>query len=175
MIAWSCDFSPLVSSESWRYFGNLEPLKPRPPIRDRQHCPARPSPIPPTIAPTAEPSAFSPASPPAAQASRPKDAPSFSTSPRRLSPTDQPDFPPSPTASRMYSQRPLSRVPSQTSALPARARNARSLPNSRPYLIDRRVRAATGPSKDVLRGLGAAPQVLYGVRRAGGLEKTPSR
>ena len=39
----------------------------------------------------------------------------------------------------MYSQRPLSRVPSQTSVLPARARNARSLPNSRPYLIDRRM------------------------------------
>ena len=125
--AGSRDFSRLVSSESWLDLGNLEPLKPgRPsPLRDRQHCPARPSPIPPTIAPTAEPSAFSPASPPAAQASRPKDAPFFSTSPRRLSPTDQPDFPPSPTASRMYSKRPLSRVPPRR---PARCQPEPAMP-----------------------------------------------
>ena len=118
--------------------GNLEPLKPG----RRSEPPALPSPAEPHPANHCAHSRAICLVLACLTARRPSNAPQRrSLLPHQPAPpfTDRPpDFPPGATASRMYSQRPLSRVPSQTSALPARARNARSLPNSRPYLICRR-------------------------------------
>jgi len=107
-----CTLAPVLLVRSSLHITSDLQIKRHDPAR----CPARPSPIPPTIAPTTEPSAFSPASPPAAQASRSKTHPLLLRQPAPPFAKRPPDFPHDPTNSRKYSQRPLSRVPSQRPA-----------------------------------------------------------
>ena len=77
----------------------------------------------------------------------PKRHSSFSSSQRSDSPARHPDFSHAQTPSSSCSQEHLTRAPFSTTALPSRARDARSLASPCPYLIAAAVRPPQAPPK----------------------------
>ena len=122
--------------------------------------PAR-SPPPTRLQPSRPPSRLLPR--PQPKHCAPKRHSSFSSSQRSDSPARHPDFSHVQTPSSSCSQEHPARAPSQTTALPYRARDARSLASPCPHLIDRCCSTAAGLLKTCCEAWASAPQV--GVER----------